>query len=171
MSLFCYSDPSKSYVWSTCGVTALAFLTGALAFWMPTFLSRAPVTQNLTALCTKDPCNTTHRCSMSFDLHHHPFTYFLSKLLQSFNHAVCLCSLDSYIFGAVTLVTGILGGALGTGLSRWFRDKVPNADPLICAVGMLGSVPCLFITIFVASTSIPVTYVRAKFLSVLLSSC
>lgn len=68
----------------------------------------------------------------------------------------------SYIFGAVTVVTGILGGALGTTISRQLRDRFSHADPLICAVGMLGSVPCLFITIFVASSSIPVTYVRGK---------
>jgi len=70
----------------------------------------------------------------------------------------------SYIFGAVTVATGILGGVLGTSLSKRFRDKVPYADPLICAVGMLGSVPFLFIIIFVASSSIPATYVRLKFL-------
>ncbi|XP_026184777.1 protein spinster homolog 3 isoform X1 [Mastacembelus armatus] len=116
---------NRSYVWSSFGVTALAFLTGALAFWMPTFLSRARVTQELQLPCTKEPCDST----------------------------------DSFIFGAVTVATGIMGGGLGTGLSRWFRDKVPNADPLICAVGMLGAVPCLFITIFVASASIPATYV------------
>ncbi|KAF1378892.1 hypothetical protein PFLUV_G00195220 [Perca fluviatilis] len=67
--------------------------------------------------------------------------------------------IDSYIFGAVTVVTGIVGACLGSGLSRRLRDKVPNADPLICAVGLLGSAPCLFITIFVASASIPATYV------------
>ncbi|XP_029030626.1 protein spinster homolog 3 isoform X2 [Betta splendens] len=130
-----YLLKNKSYVWSSCGVTALTFLTGAFAFWMPTFLSRAQVVQNLTAPCTQEPCNTR----------------------------------DSYIFGAVTVVTGILGGALGTGLSRKFRDKVPNADPLICAVGMLGSVPCLFITILVASSSIPVTYVFIFFGELLLA--
>uniref|UniRef100_A0A3Q3IDT7 Major facilitator superfamily (MFS) profile domain-containing protein n=1 Tax=Monopterus albus TaxID=43700 RepID=A0A3Q3IDT7_MONAL len=116
---------NKSYVLSSLGVTALAFLTGALAFWMPTFLSRAQVAQGLLSPCTKEPCDPT----------------------------------ASLIFGAVTVVTGIVGGGLGTGLSRWFRDKVSNADPLICAAGMLGSVPCLFITIFVASASIPATYV------------
>ncbi|KAM6983948.1 protein spinster homolog 3 [Tautogolabrus adspersus] len=116
---------NKSYVWSTLGVTATAFLTGALAFWMPTFLSRAQVALNLRPACVKEPCDAT----------------------------------DSYIFGAVTVVTGILGGCLGTGLSRWLRDKVPNVDPLICAAGLLGSAPCLFVVIFVASANIPTTYV------------
>lgn len=120
-----YLLKTKSYVWSSLGVTATAFLTGALAFWMPTFLSRAQVSQGLQPPCVKEPCSPT----------------------------------DSYIFGAVTVVTGILGGCLGSGLSRWFREKVPNADPLICAVGLLGSAPCLLITIFVASASIPTTYV------------
>ncbi|KAF3706703.1 Protein spinster -like protein 3 Spinster-like protein 3 [Channa argus] len=126
---------NKSYLWSTSGLTALAFLTGALAFWMPTFLSRAQVTQGLRPPCTTDQCNTT----------------------------------DSYIFGAVTLVTGILGGVLGTRFSLWFRDKVPNVDPLICAVGMIGSVPSLFITIFVASLNIPTTYVFIFFGELFLS--
>nr|XP_020506086.1 protein spinster homolog 3-like isoform X2 [Labrus bergylta] len=116
---------NKSYVWSTLGVTATTFLTGAMAFWMPTFLSRAQIAQNLRPPCVKEPCNAT----------------------------------DSYIFGAVTVVTGIMGGCLGTGLSRWFRDKVPNVDPRICAAGLLGSAPCLFVVIFVASVNIPTTYV------------
>ncbi|XP_011482049.2 protein spinster homolog 3 [Oryzias latipes] len=120
-----YLLKNKSYVWSSLGVTALAFLTGALAFWVPTFLSRARVTQGLHQPCTNEPCDST----------------------------------DSYIFGAVTVATGILGGAVGTTLSRTFRDKVPYADPLICGVGMLGSVPCIFIIIFVAASSIPATYV------------
>ncbi|KAM9348094.1 protein spinster homolog 3 [Symphorus nematophorus] len=120
-----YLLKNKSYVWSSLGVTATAFLVGALGFWTPTFLSRAQIFQDLQQPCRKEPCNTT----------------------------------DSYIFGAVTVVTGILGGSLGTCLSRWFRDKVSNADPLICAVGLLGSAPCLFIAIFVASVNIPTTYV------------
>ncbi|KAM9846835.1 protein spinster homolog 3 [Aulostomus maculatus] len=130
-----YLLKNKSYVWSSLGVTAMAFLTGALAFWMPTFLSRAQVTQGLRPPCSKEPCNST----------------------------------DSYIFGAVTVVSGILGVVVGTSLSRCLRDKVPNADPLICSVGMLGSVPCLFITIFVASVNIPVTYVFIFIAEVLLS--
>ncbi|PWA22910.1 hypothetical protein CCH79_00002200 [Gambusia affinis] len=130
-----YLLKNKSYVWSSLGVTCLAFLTGALAFWLPTFLARAHVTQGLRPSCTGESCNST----------------------------------DSYIFGAVTVVTGILGGALGTTISRQLRDRFSHADPLICAVGMLGSVPCLFITIFVASSSIPVTYVFIFFGELLLS--
>ncbi|XP_074528330.1 protein spinster homolog 3 [Halichoeres trimaculatus] len=130
-----YLLKNKSYVWSTLGVTATAFLTGALAFWMPTYLSRAQVAQNLRLPCEKEPCNPT----------------------------------DSYIFGAVTVVTGILGGCLGTCLSRRFRDKVPHVDPIICAAGLLGSAPCLFVVIFVASTSIPATYVFIFFGEVLIS--
>ncbi|XP_061596138.1 protein spinster homolog 3 [Cololabis saira] len=132
-----YLLKNKSYLWSSLGVTALAFLTGALAFWLPTFLSRAHIAQGLRPKVTNssEPRDST----------------------------------DSYIFGAVTVATGILGGALGTTLSRQFRDKVAHADPLICAVGMLGSVPCLFITIFVASASIPATYVFIFFGELLLS--
>ncbi|XP_029303877.1 protein spinster homolog 3 [Cottoperca gobio] len=130
-----YLLKNKSYVWSSLGVTATAFLTGALAFWVPTFLSRAQVSQGLRPACVEEPCDST----------------------------------DSYIFGAVTVVTGVLGGCLGSGLSRWLRVKVPNVDPLICAVGLLGSAPCLFISIFVASESIPATYVFIFFGEILIS--
>ncbi|XP_057677683.1 protein spinster homolog 3 isoform X2 [Corythoichthys intestinalis] len=130
-----YLLKNKSYIWSSLGVTAMAFLTGALAFWMPSFLYRAQVSQGLQPPCTKGSCN----------------------------------SIDSYIFGAITVVSGILGVCIGTGLARWLRNKVPNADPLICAGGMLGSVPCLFITIFVATASIPATYVFIFIAEVLLS--
>ncbi|XP_037125103.1 protein spinster homolog 3 isoform X1 [Syngnathus acus] len=130
-----YLLKNKSYIWSSLGVTAMAFLTGALAFWMPTFLFRAQVSQGLLAPCTQGSCN----------------------------------AINSLIFGAITVVSGILGVFIGTGLARWLRDKVPNADPLICAGGMLGSVPCLFISIFVATASIPATYVFIFIAEVLLS--
>ncbi|TRY99311.1 hypothetical protein DNTS_003999 [Danionella cerebrum] len=119
-----YLLKNRSFVWSSLGVTAMAFVTGALAFWTPTFLFRAQVTQG-----TKQPCETD-----SCD------------------------SIDSYIFGAITVVTGVVGVFLGTGISKKLRDRVPNADPLICAVGMLSSSPCFFIAIILASNSIPATY-------------
>uniref|UniRef100_A0A8C1LCT6 Spinster homolog 3 (Drosophila) n=1 Tax=Cyprinus carpio TaxID=7962 RepID=A0A8C1LCT6_CYPCA len=119
-----YLLKNRSFVWSSLGVTAMAFVTGALAFWTPTFLSRAQVTQGLRPPCKEEPCNP----------------------------------LDSYIFGAITVVTGIVGVFLGTYISKQLRDRLPNADPLICAVGMLSSSPCFFIAIILAATSIPATY-------------
>ncbi|KAM3601194.1 uncharacterized protein V6R79_008877 [Siganus canaliculatus] len=120
-----YLLQNKSYLWSTLGVTATTFNVGALAFWAPTFLSRAQIFQGIQEPCVQEPCSQT----------------------------------DSYIFGAVTVVTGILGGTLGTFLSRRLRVKWPHVDPIICAVGLLGSVPGLLIAFFVAAENIPVTYV------------
>uniref|UniRef100_A0A674N5A1 SPNS lysolipid transporter 3, sphingosine-1-phosphate (putative) n=1 Tax=Takifugu rubripes TaxID=31033 RepID=A0A674N5A1_TAKRU len=60
--------------------------------------------------------------------------------------------------GLVTIVTGVLGGSIGTLLSRSFRDRLPHVDPLICAVGLLASVPCLIASIFTASTSIATVF-------------
>uniref|UniRef100_A0A3P9AHR0 Major facilitator superfamily (MFS) profile domain-containing protein n=1 Tax=Esox lucius TaxID=8010 RepID=A0A3P9AHR0_ESOLU len=120
-----YLLKNKSFVWSSLGVTAMAFLTGALAFWTPIFLDRAQINQGIQPPCTAEPCNTT----------------------------------NSYVFGGLTVVTGILGVSLGSTISRRLRDRVPNADPLICAVGMLSSAPCFFAAIILASTSVPATYV------------
>lgn len=120
-----YLLKNRSFVWSSWGVTAMAFVTGALAFWTPTFLSRARVVQGLMPVCSKEPCNP----------------------------------IDSYIFGVITVLTGFAGVLIGSAISRKLKDRVANADPIICAVGMLSSSPCLFIAILLASTSIPATYV------------
>ncbi|XP_036381683.1 protein spinster homolog 3 [Megalops cyprinoides] len=120
-----YLLKNRSFVWSSLGVTAMAFVTGALAFWTPVFLSRAQVTQGIKLPCSKEPCDTS----------------------------------DSYIFGGVTVVTGILGVVIGTLIARRLRDRVANADPLICAAGMLCSAPCFFLAIVLAYKSIPATYV------------
>lgn len=69
MTSYCVLDlcspSSRSFVWSTLGVTAMAFVTGALAFWTPIFLSRAQVTQGLRPPCNKEPCNPLDRYSKS----------------------------------------------------------------------------------------------------------
>ncbi|XP_040469614.1 protein spinster homolog 2 isoform X2 [Falco naumanni] len=59
---------------------------------------------------------------------------------------------DSLIFGAITCFTGFLGVITGAGATKWCRLKTQRADPLVCAVGMLGS--AIFIClIFVAAKS------------------
>ncbi|MBN3311613.1 SPNS3 protein, partial [Atractosteus spatula] len=130
-----YLLKNRSFVWSSLGCTAMAFVTGALAFWTPVFLSRAQVVQKVRLPCNQEPCDTT----------------------------------DSYIFGAVTIVTGVVGVFIGTSIARRLRDSIPHADPLICAVGMLGSSPCFFLAIVLAHRSIPATYVFIVFGETLLS--
>uniref|UniRef100_A0A8C4ZZ97 SPNS lysolipid transporter 3, sphingosine-1-phosphate (putative) n=1 Tax=Gadus morhua TaxID=8049 RepID=A0A8C4ZZ97_GADMO len=120
-----YLLKNKSFVWSSLGITSMSFVTGALAFWAPTFLSRAQVAQGSRQPCVAEPCDTS----------------------------------DSFIFGAVTVASGIFGVGLGTLLTRGLIGRVPHVDPLICAVGMLGCIPCLLAAIFLAARSIPVTYV------------
>ncbi|KAJ0061717.1 hypothetical protein NL108_006860, partial [Boleophthalmus pectinirostris] len=156
-----YLLKNKSFVWSTLAVTAMAFLTGALAFWMPLFLSRAQVFQGILQPCTMEPCSSKDRYRGLSDLLH----------CSNMCHIYTGCYISSYIFGGITVVTGILGVCIGASLSRCFLDKVQYADPVICAVGMLGSVPFLFATIFTASVNIIATYVFIFISEVLLSLC
>ncbi|KAJ3589910.1 hypothetical protein NHX12_010751 [Muraenolepis orangiensis] len=76
---------------------------------------------------------------------------------------------ESFVFGTVTVVSGMLGVGLGTALSRCLIVRVPNVDPIICAVGMLGCIPCFLAAIFLATRSIPVTYLFIFFGETLLS--
>ncbi|KAK2816347.1 hypothetical protein Q7C36_022618 [Tachysurus vachellii] len=126
---------NRSFVWSSLGVTAMAFVTGALAFWTPTFMSRARVIQGIIPACSKEPCDP----------------------------------LDSFVFGGITVVTGFVGVFIGSLISKKLKDRVANADPLICAVGMLSSSPCLFIAMILASISIPATYTFIAIGEILLS--
>ncbi|XP_037843371.2 protein spinster homolog 3 isoform X5 [Chlorocebus sabaeus] len=48
---------SWSFVWSTLGVTAMAFVTGALGFWAPKFLLEARVVHGLQPPCFQEPCS------------------------------------------------------------------------------------------------------------------
>ncbi|GIX91234.1 hypothetical protein CDAR_179562 [Caerostris darwini] len=48
------------------------------------------------------------------------------------------------IFGVITCFAGIIGVIIGTTASQHFRRKNPRADPLICGIGVLISVPLIF---------------------------
>uniref|UniRef100_A0A4X2L0T3 Protein spinster homolog 1 n=1 Tax=Vombatus ursinus TaxID=29139 RepID=A0A4X2L0T3_VOMUR len=116
---------NPSFVLSSLGFTAVAFVTGSLALWAPAFLLRARV-----VLGETPPCLPGDSCSSS----------------------------DSLIFGLITCVTGILGVASGVEISRRLRHTNPRADPLVCAAGLLGSAPFLFLALACAQGSIVVTY-------------
>nr|XP_033703279.1 protein spinster homolog 3 isoform X3 [Tursiops truncatus] len=58
-----YLGRNWSFVGSTLGVTAMAFVTGALGFWAPKFLFEARVVHGLQLPCFREPCNSQDRCS------------------------------------------------------------------------------------------------------------
>lgn len=70
--------------------------------------------------------------------------------------------ISSLIFGAITCVTGLLGVVIGAATTRMFRQKTERADPLVCAVSMLGSAIFICLIFVVAKKSIVGAYVRAS---------
>ncbi|KAM5215347.1 protein spinster homolog 3 isoform 5-T5 [Hipposideros larvatus] len=115
---------SRSFVWSTLGVTAMAFVTGALGFWAPKFLFEARVVHGLQLPCFHQPCNSD----------------------------------DSLIFGALTVVTGIIGVILGAEASRRYKKVNSQAAPLICASSLLAAAPCLYLALILAPTTLLASY-------------
>uniref|UniRef100_A0A8C0BVU3 Sphingolipid transporter 3 (putative) n=1 Tax=Buteo japonicus TaxID=224669 RepID=A0A8C0BVU3_9AVES len=51
---------SWSFVWSSLGLTAMAFVTGALGMWVPLFLYRAQVVQGIVSPCLQESCNSSN---------------------------------------------------------------------------------------------------------------
>ncbi|XP_058561365.1 protein spinster homolog 3 isoform X8 [Neofelis nebulosa] len=119
-----YLGRNWSFVWSTLGVTAIAFVTGALGFWAPKFLFEARVVHGLQRPCLQEPCN----------------------------------SQDSLIFGALTVVTGIIGVVLGAEASRRYKKVNPRAEPLLCAGSLLVAAPCLYLALILAPTTFLASY-------------
>ncbi|XP_074244480.1 protein spinster homolog 3 isoform X1 [Saimiri boliviensis] len=52
-----YLGRNWSFVWLTLGVTAMAFVAGALGFWAPKFLLEARVVHGLQPPCLQEPCS------------------------------------------------------------------------------------------------------------------
>ncbi|MBN3318828.1 SPNS1 protein, partial [Atractosteus spatula] len=50
---------NRSFVFSTLGFTAVAFVTGSLALWAPAFLFRARVYNGESGPCVQEPCDTS----------------------------------------------------------------------------------------------------------------
>merc|ERR1712025_43003 len=59
-----------------------------------------------------------------------------------------------FIFGAVTMMSGIVGVPLGMVLSTKLKAKYPRADPVICAVGILASAVFLLLGLALANQNI-----------------
>lgn len=82
----------------------------------------------------------------------------VQKEVEACTKKVC-SSRDSLIFGAITCVTGLLGVVIGAATTRFCRRKTERADPLVCAVSMLGSAIFICLIFVVAKNSITGAYV------------
>lgn len=87
---------------------------------------------------------------------------FVLQVRNEFHHLPDCFSSNSLIFGAITVVTGILGVASGVQVSRKLRTRTPRADPLVCAAGLLLSAPFLYLAIVFAQASTIATYVSSS---------
>ncbi|KAM5152524.1 protein spinster homolog 1 [Mantella aurantiaca] len=115
---------NRSFVLSTLGFTTVAFVTGALALWAPTLLTRARL-----VLCKDESQCNEHNYK------------------------------DSFIFGGITVVTGLSGVIAGVEISKRYRKVNPRGDPIVCACGLLSSAPFLYLSLVFADTSLVATYI------------
>jgi len=65
----------------------------------------------------------------------------------------------SFVFGAVTMMSGIIGVPLGMFLSTKLKPQFPRADPIICGVGILLSAVFITLGIINCKTNIILAFV------------
>lgn len=82
----------------------------------------------------------------------------VQKAVETCSSPPCAAK-DSLIFGAITCFTGFLGVVTGAGATRWCRLRTQRADPLVCAVGMLGSAIFICLIFVAAKSSIVGAYI------------
>ncbi|XP_012537066.1 protein spinster isoform X2 [Monomorium pharaonis] len=109
---------NSSFMLSTAGFTCVAFVTGALAFWAPTYLQ------------------------LGFQ--------FLYGKVDAEDVA--------YKFGLISMASGLIGVPLGSAIAQKLRTYWQQADPLICATGLLISAPLLFFAMITANTNPALCY-------------
>ncbi|XP_078680075.1 protein spinster homolog 1-like isoform X1 [Branchiostoma floridae x Branchiostoma belcheri] len=63
------------------------------------------------------------------------------------------------IFGGITCAAGVIGTVAGAEWGKRWKKSDPTADPLVCAIGMLGCTPFLYFALLLSRTNIIVTYV------------
>lgn len=69
----------------------------------------------------------------------------------------------AYKFGLIGMVAGLIGVPMGSFLAQKLRVQWQQADPLICAMGLLISVPLLFFATITANTNSVLCYVLIFF--------
>lgn len=62
-------------------------------------------------------------------------------------------------FGAIACFGGIVGVLIGSSLSQVYRRRYPTIDPYICFMGVLLSIPFVFLTIVLARSHPTVAWI------------
>lgn len=75
----------------------------------------------------------------------------------------------SLIFGAISMMSGLIGVSLGSGLGNFLQKKYPKIHPIICGVGMLLSFPFMLIAMLLIETHYTVPFVLIFFAQVALN--
>ncbi|XP_058457620.1 protein spinster isoform X1 [Malaya genurostris] len=91
-----------------------------------------------------------------------PKFIYLGLVSQPGNESMSLNDV-SFVFGAITMTTGIIGVPLGSYLSQRFNRKYPRADPYICAIGLIISAPLLAGAMLVVNVNGTLAYVLIFF--------
>lgn len=65
----------------------------------------------------------------------------------------------SLIFGVITCFAGFFGVGIGTFMAGQLRYKVKNADPIVCAVGLIAAAPFFYFTLVVSQYNTAITWV------------
>ncbi|XP_041979205.1 protein spinster isoform X3 [Aricia agestis] len=61
----------------------------------------------------------------------------------------------SYKFGLVGMAAGAMGVPLGSLIAQRLRPRLPDADPLVCALALIASAPLVYTALLAASPSVP----------------
>ncbi|KAK3852592.1 hypothetical protein Pcinc_040831, partial [Petrolisthes cinctipes] len=69
----------------------------------------------------------------------------------------------AFVFGAIAMTAGLIGVPLGSILGQKLRIKIPYADPVVCGIGLLFSVPFLLGAIILAGLDSIASYVVVFF--------
>lgn len=64
----------------------------------------------------------------------------------------------SFRFGAITMVSGIIGVPLGTYIAQSLKKRSQRADPIICACGLMISAPLLAGAMIMVTANTAIAY-------------
>ncbi|XP_064551827.1 protein spinster [Drosophila montana] len=77
----------------------------------------------------------------------------------------------SYKFGLVAMAAGLIGVPLGSVLAQYYRSRIENCDPYICAIGLFISAPMVFVGLIIPRTSGTLCFIFVFVAQVALNLC